>query len=126
MALEELRSRVRNQKFCQLTLLSLWTHLFGIPILFEIIQISYNKVFVVKIKPQSLGARVVSYILGGFKVFMEWMVVQTLEETHLVANWSFSSLLRVKSNGGQLAPPDYSDFRQKNMIEIVRLQLSSK
>ena len=50
---------------------------------------------------QSLGAIIVSYTPGAFKVLMEWSVVQTLEVAHLVEIGSFSSFLRVKSDGGQ-------------------------
>ena len=47
---------------------------FEIVFLFKIIQRSYDKAVGVDINQQSLGARVVSYAAGAFKIFMEgWL-----------------------------------------------------
>ena len=45
-----------------------------------------------------------SYAPRAFKVVMDGMVVQTSEVAHLVEIRSSSSLLRVISDGSQLAP----------------------
>ena len=39
--------------------------------------------------PQSLGARVISYVLEVYKVFMEVVIALTLEEAHLIGNVNF-------------------------------------
>ena len=72
-------------------------------ILFKSVQRLYNKAYGVDTNHRSLGVRVVS-CTPWLKVFIEGMVVSIPKRIIWLKIGSSSSLLRVKRDGGQLAP----------------------
>ena len=59
---------------------------FDIAICSKIVQMSRSMAFEIDTTPQSLNARVISYTPGAYNLFMEGVVVLTLEEAHLIGN----------------------------------------
>jgi hypothetical protein len=54
--------------------------------LFSVVDFQIENIFYGGHSPTTLGARVVSYALGAYKVFIEVVVVETSKKAHSIGN----------------------------------------
>jgi hypothetical protein len=59
---------------------------FEIAILFSVVDFQIENIFLRRIPPTNLRARVLSYALGTYKVFIEGVVVETSKQAHSIGN----------------------------------------
>ena len=57
-----------------------------IAIFFSVVDFQIENIFLRRIPPTTLTARVLSYALGAYKVFIEGVVAETLKKAHLIGN----------------------------------------